>query len=272
MRPRKLASDEVQKMWNAVQQNIGRFQRMFGANMIVYDNSSDDDDPFQIDDVIKQVRAFMDAPPKKKQATDWLANADKTNANFAQKDKAGKATAIAATKKEPEPKKEPTQEAITEPTKLSIERFPSSDKANDWMSKKVAYWAKNKPNELHNLFDPSSGDYMPLDVHVGSSWKKEHLDHYRNIKKQYPDAVKKAKDSTQKYSSYGYSSVGDRADFSESPTQEAITESQFDEAAGEKDACYHKVKSRYKVWPSAYASGALAKCRKVGAKNWGNKS
>jgi hypothetical protein len=36
-----------------------------------------------------------------------------------------------------------------------------------------------------------------------------------------------------------------------------------------RDACYHKVKSRYDVWPSAYASGALVKCRKVGAKNWG---
>jgi len=36
-----------------------------------------------------------------------------------------------------------------------------------------------------------------------------------------------------------------------------------------KDACYHKVKSRYSVWPSAYASGALVKCRKKGAKNWG---
>ena len=42
--------------------------------------------------------------------------------------------------------------------------------------------------------------------------------------------------------------------------------------AKKRDACYHKVKSRYKVWPSAYASGALVKCRKVGAKNWGNKS
>ena len=39
-----------------------------------------------------------------------------------------------------------------------------------------------------------------------------------------------------------------------------------------KDACYYKVKSRYKVWPSAYASGALVKCRKKGASNWGNKS
>ena len=39
-----------------------------------------------------------------------------------------------------------------------------------------------------------------------------------------------------------------------------------------RDACYSKVKSRYRTWPSAYGSGALSKCRKVGAKNWGNKS
>ena len=39
-----------------------------------------------------------------------------------------------------------------------------------------------------------------------------------------------------------------------------------------KDACYHKVKSRYAVFPSAYASGALVKCRKKGAANWGNKT
>ena len=40
--------------------------------------------------------------------------------------------------------------------------------------------------------------------------------------------------------------------------------------SGTKDACYKKVKSRYSVWPSAYASGALVKCRKKGAANWGN--
>ena len=39
-----------------------------------------------------------------------------------------------------------------------------------------------------------------------------------------------------------------------------------------RDACYYKVKSRYKTWPSAYGSGALVKCRKVGAANWGNKT
>jgi len=42
--------------------------------------------------------------------------------------------------------------------------------------------------------------------------------------------------------------------------------------SGTKDACYNKVKSRYDVWPSAYASGALVKCRKVGADKWGTKS
>ena len=51
-----------------------------------------------------------------------------------------------------------------------------------------------------------------------------------------------------------------------------ITEQEFEQLAEKKDACYHKVKSRYKVWPSAYASGALVQCRKKGAKNWGNKS
>ena len=50
-------------------------------------------------------------------------------------------------------------------------------------------------------------------------------------------------------------------------TEEVILEKE-----GKKDACYNKVKSRYKVWPSAYASGALVKCRKKGAANWGNSS
>ncbi len=48
-----------------------------------------------------------------------------------------------------------------------------------------------------------------------------------------------------------------------------VREQELDE---KQDACYRKVKSRYKVWPSAYASGALVQCRKKGAANWGNKS
>ena len=51
-----------------------------------------------------------------------------------------------------------------------------------------------------------------------------------------------------------------------------LDEKKKKKSKGKKDACYHKVRARYDVWPSAYASGALVKCRKVGAANWGNKS
>ena len=51
-----------------------------------------------------------------------------------------------------------------------------------------------------------------------------------------------------------------------------ITEAEFEQLAEKQDACYHKVKSRYNVWPSAHASGALVQCRKKGAANWSNKS
>lgn len=43
-----------------------------------------------------------------------------------------------------------------------------------------------------------------------------------------------------------------------------------DDDETKKDACYYKVKDRYKVFPSAYASGALVQCRDKGAANWGN--
>ncbi len=60
---------------------------------------------------------------------------------------------------------------------------------------------------------------------------------------------------------------------SQEPEGETIEEAdKKGKGSGTKDACYHKVKSRYSVWPSAYASGALVKCRKVGAANWGNSS
>ena len=53
---------------------------------------------------------------------------------------------------------------------------------------------------------------------------------------------------------------------------EGLTEAEFEIFAEKKDPCHHKFKARYKVWPSAYASGALVQCRKKGAANWGNKS
>ena len=61
-------------------------------------------------------------------------------------------------------------------------------------------------------------------------------------------------------------------DISKKKLTEIILEEYCEVLSEKKDACYHKVKARYDVWPSAYASGALVKCRKVGAANWGNKS
>tara|TARA_R100000654_G_scaffold35986_1_gene61509 strand:+ start:3965 stop:4435 length:471 start_codon:yes stop_codon:yes gene_type:complete len=46
-------------------------------------------------------------------------------------------------------------------------------------------------------------------------------------------------------------------------------------ARAKDPACYDKVKAKYTqdggTWPSAYGSGALVQCRKVGAANWGKK-
>ena len=81
-------------------------------------------------------------------------------------------------------------------------------------------------------------------------------------KKKEEDMVAKKKKELMKMTS-GYE-----------PDGEIISEvkDKKGKGSGTKDACYHKVKSRYSVWPSAYASGALVKRRKVGAANWGNSS
>jgi hypothetical protein len=43
----------------------------------------------------------------------------------------------------------------------------------------------------------------------------------------------------------------------------------YNKGGSVKDACYRKVKAGEKVFPSAYASGRIAKCRKMGASNYG---
>jgi hypothetical protein len=69
-----------------------------------------------------------------------------------------------------------------------------------------------------------------------------------------------------------YNSMYQAAEKSEEIEEVEKEEPQQLSEEGKKDACYNKVKSRYDVWPSAYASGALVKCRQKGAKNWGNSS
>ena len=88
----------------------------------------------------------------------------------------------------------------------------------------------------------------------------------RSIKKNQLNTYLKKRDK-KKQERVANVGVGEKSTKNESMDNEIQMEGK-----GEKDACYKKVKSRYSVWPSAYASGALVKCRKVGAANWGNKS
>ena len=92
-------------------------------------------------------------------------------------------------------------------------------------------------------------------------WKGYHKEGMKTMfGKRYPNCVKNKNESLETYINKG-----------ECPGCGGVmvSEEQINE---KQDACYHKVKSRYKVWPSAYASGALVQCRKKGAANWGNKS
>jgi len=91
------------------------------------------------------------------------------------------------------------------------------------------------------------------------------------LKKFAKPAVDKAIDSPATGSDGLIDKMKQKRDAINKATQKNSYEPEGD-MVEEKDACYHKVKSRYSVWPSAYASGALVKCRKVGAKNWGNKT
>ena len=90
-------------------------------------------------------------------------------------------------------------------------------------------------------------------------WKGYHKEGMKKMfGKQYPNCVKNKNESLETYIRKGECPGCGGA---------MVAEGQLNE---KQDACYHKVKSRYKVWPSAYASGALVQCRKKGAANWGN--
>ena len=102
----------------------------------------------------------------------------------------------------------------------------------------------------NNMFQEGSNDI--LDEACWKGYKKDGMK--TMFGKQYPNCVKVNEiESTEEYEVY-----------------DVIEEGEEKKKKTKKDACYHKVKARYDVWPSAYASGALVKCRNVGAANWGN--
>lgn len=78
MRPRQLPDEMVTKMWHAVQDNMMKFQQLFGnENFFIIDNSGGLEDPERKDNfqkVEKAIRAFMNMPPSSRIARDWIAD------------------------------------------------------------------------------------------------------------------------------------------------------------------------------------------------------
>ena len=77
-RARSVPAEMVSKMWQAVQQNIMKFQQLFGAaNFHVVDNSGGLEDPDRAEnfrEVEKKLHNFLETPPKMPAAKRWLKN------------------------------------------------------------------------------------------------------------------------------------------------------------------------------------------------------
>ena len=159
-----------------------------------------------------------------------------------------------------------------------VNMYNDAKKDGGYTSEKMRFALGNLLHDM-DMAGYMNSDYYDIEgfFHKGIDIKADEKINMGMLKKAYAQA-KNLPDDTRvdpEIFTRGGSAMKSVATESKSMLGEvtkALTEEEFDEAAGEKDACYRKVKSRYKVWPSAYASGALVKCRKVGAANWGNKS
>jgi dephospho-CoA kinase len=75
-RPRSLPRDQVTKMWQAVQQNLMKFQQLFGAgNFHIVDNSGGLEDPERKANFLEVDRAidkFLNKAPSMPPAKNWI--------------------------------------------------------------------------------------------------------------------------------------------------------------------------------------------------------
>ena len=73
MRPRKLEEKQVTKMWNAVQQNIGKFQIHFGRKSILIVDNNDENDNL-IQELFVRVKKLVDEPVINTIGKEWIAS------------------------------------------------------------------------------------------------------------------------------------------------------------------------------------------------------
>jgi hypothetical protein len=77
-RERSLEPAKVEQMWNEVQQNLMKFQQIFGAGRFhIIDNSGgleDLDRQKNFDKVYNETQRFLNTPPSKRAALAWIQN------------------------------------------------------------------------------------------------------------------------------------------------------------------------------------------------------
>jgi predicted kinase len=71
-RERTLPDDQVEKMWKDVQKNMGKFQRFFGQNFQIVDNSIDSDFKKEIQSAYKMMGKFAKKPIINPKAKKWI--------------------------------------------------------------------------------------------------------------------------------------------------------------------------------------------------------
>ena len=94
-------------------------------------------------------------------------------------------------------------------------RWPDrSDDLEQWMRDKIAYY-KSKGWDPAKLFSPTTGDYFPIAIHTGFNFDAAAKMAYRNIKREFPDLVKRAKEEISTPFAFGLSQsrIGDQEDW-----------------------------------------------------------
>ena len=78
-RARKLPKDMVTKMWDEVQQNLGKFQRLFKSKRFEIVDNSEYGDSTPIDLVSKEIRKFMKQPTSNPIGKQWIETEKEKN-------------------------------------------------------------------------------------------------------------------------------------------------------------------------------------------------
>ena len=71
-RSRSLPDDQVKKMWQEVQNNLGKFQSMFGSNFVIIDNSDGSNIEKATTSAYKKMAKFAKEAPKNNIARSWI--------------------------------------------------------------------------------------------------------------------------------------------------------------------------------------------------------